>query len=287
MAGVAYVNGLWLPEDEATISIRDRGFLFGDGVFETGRLHRGRFFRLHQHLERLHASAAILRLSVPSLAELTAIANALAEHNGHQEATLRITVTGGVGGRGLHRAGTKGPTVIATLQQIATGWLELAARGWRVQIATVRRPAEASMPAQLKSLGRTYALLAHLAAEANGFDDALLLSHDGFIAEGPTWNFFWRRGDTMFTPALESGILAGVTRSIMLDLARAAGYSTDEVLATPAELARADEAFATMTSSGIVPLRQIDERTFTGTPAAERLQTEYWSLVRRETDQTE
>jgi branched-chain amino acid aminotransferase len=287
MAPLAYINGTWLPEDEATISIRDRGFLFGDGVFETGRLHGGKFFRLRQHLERLHASAAIMRLAVPPLDELTGIATKLAEHNAYQEASLRITVTGGVGGRGLHRAGSSAPTVIATLGAIATDWLERAQQGWRVQIATIRRPAEASMPAQLKSLGRTYALLAHLAAEANGFDDALLLSHDGFIAEGPTWNVFWRRGNTVFTPALESGILAGVTRSIMLDLARAAGYSTEEVLATPAELARADEAFATMTSSGIVPLRQIDERMLTGTPAAARLQTEYWSLVRRETDQTE
>jgi branched-chain amino acid aminotransferase len=143
------------------------------------------------------------------------------------------------------------------------------------------------MPAQLKSLGRTYALLAHLAAEANGFDDALLLSADGYVAEGPTWNFFWRQANTIFTPALGSGILAGVTRSIMLDLSRAAGYDTEEVLAGPGRLAHADEAFATMTSSGVVPLRQLDDRKFSAAPAAEILQREYWSLVRRETDQTE
>jgi branched-chain amino acid aminotransferase len=187
----------------------------------------------------------------------------------------------------LHRGGSSAPTIIATLQQISGDWLARAAQGWRIQVATVRRPADASMPARLKSLGRTYALLAHFEAEAAGFDDALLLSADGYVAEGPTWNFFWRRANTVYTPALESGILAGVTRSIMLDLARTAGYATEEVMIAAADLAYVDEAFATMTSSGVVPIRQIEDRKFGASPAAERLQREYWSLVRSEVDQTE
>jgi branched-subunit amino acid aminotransferase/4-amino-4-deoxychorismate lyase len=250
-------------------------------------VHRGKYFRLDQHLARLQASAAIMRLPLPGQQDLESIALGLVEHNGYQEASLRLTVTGGVGGRSLHRAGSSAPTIIATLQEIPGDWLARAAHGWRLQLASVRRPAEASMPAQLKSLGRTYALLAHFAAEEAGFDDALLLSAEGYVAEGPTWNFFWRRANTVYTPALSSGVLAGVTRSIMLDLARAAGYATEEVLHTPDELVAADEAFATMTSSGVVPIRQIDNYVLGASLAAERLQGEYWSLVRRETDQTE
>jgi branched-chain amino acid aminotransferase len=285
--GTAYVNGAWVPEEQATISIRDRGFLYADGVFETARVHRGKYFRLNQHFARLQASADIMRLPLPQLPELERIALGLLEHNGYQEASLRLTVTGGVGGRGLHRAGSSAPSIIATLQPIATDWLARAAQGWRVQVARVRRPAEASLPARLKSLGRTYALLAHFDAEAAGFDDALLLSAEGYLAEGPTWNFFWRRANTIFTPALASGILAGVTRSIMLDLAGAAGYSIEEVLCAADDLAGADEAFATMTSSGVVPIRQINDLVVRESQAAERLQPEYWSLVRRELDQTE
>jgi branched-chain amino acid aminotransferase len=285
--GIAYVNGVWVPEEEATVSIRDRGFLYADGIFETARVHRGKYFRLNQHLARLQASAEIMRLPLPSLVDLEAIARGLMEQNGYQEASLRITVTGGIGGRSLHRAGSSAPTIIAALHEIAGEWLARAAQGWNIQVAAVRRPPEVSMPARLKSLGRTYALLAHFAAEEAGFDDALLLSAEGYVAEGPTWNFFWRRANTVYSPALSSGILAGVTRSIMLDLARAAGYATEEVLRTPDDLVGVDEAFATMTSNGVVPIRQIDDRKLGASPAAESLQREYWSLVRRETDQTE
>jgi branched-chain amino acid aminotransferase len=284
--GTAYVNGAWLPEEEATISIRDRGF---STLMACSKLPVcwAESTRLNQHLGRLQASAEIMRLTLPPLPELERIANGLLEHNGYQEASLRLTVTGGIGGRGLHRAGSGAPSIIATLQPIAPDWLAGAAQGWRVQVANVRRPAEASMPAGLKSLGRTYALLAHFDAEAAGFDDALLLSAEGYVAEGPTWNVFWRRANTVFTPALASGILAGVTRSILLDLASAAGYSTEEVLCTADDLAGVDEAFATMTSSGVVPIRQINDLVLRDSRAVQTLQREYWSLVRREVDQTE
>ena len=284
---VAYLNGGWLPRAEARISVDDRGFLLGDGVFETGRLHAGRFFRLEQHLRRLAGSGELLRLEVPPLEDLVAIANGLVSRNDFSEASLRITITRGQGGRGLSRRGAGPSTILATLAPIPADWRERAARGWTLRTASIRRPSTTSVPAQLKGLGRVYGLLAHFEAEDAGFDDALMLSADGFVAEGPTWNLFWRTGQTLFTPALTAGILEGVTRSLIMELASRRGFSVEEVLWGRDRLDRVDELFATMTSNGVVPITRLDSRIFSEPSAANDLQDSYWQLVRSELGQKE
>lgn len=284
---IVYLNGEYLEDDRAAIPISDRGFLLGDGVFETARLHRGHYFRLRQHLRRLQASAAHLRLELPPLDELAEIAHALARHNDFTEASLRITVTRGSGGRGLSRTGAGPNTVLVTLSALSANWYERAAQGWRIAVAATRRPTTTSIPAQLKGLGRIYALLAHFEAEELGADDALLLSAEGWVAEGPTWNVFWRRGPIIYTPSVEAGILQGVTRGLMLELAAAAGYKTEEGLYPPAQLDDADEIFATMTSAGVVPFSELNGRTLTDRSAAARLQNDYWSRVQSELGQKE
>jgi branched-chain amino acid aminotransferase len=284
---IVYLNGDWVPASEARISVFDRGFLFGDGVFETGRLHRARYFRLEQHLARLERSSSFFRLPVPPLDQLLSIAQGLAERNAFDEGSLRITVTRGSGGRGLSRAGAGPNTVVATLSRVPDDWETRAARGWRIRTSSVRRPPTESTPPQLKGLGRPYALLAHYEAEDDGLDDALLLSADGLIAEGPTWNLFWRNGQTVFTPALSAGILEGVTRGIIIDLVRAAGYHVEEGCWQRPVLDSADEVFATMTSNGVVPITQLDQRSLHQRTLAASLQTEYWKLVRSELGQKE
>jgi branched-chain amino acid aminotransferase len=284
---VAYLNGEWVPRDQARISIDDRGFVLGDGVFETGRLHEGRFFRLEQHLRRLAGSGEFLGLEVPSLEELVAIADGLVSRNNFSEASLRITITRGQGGRGLSRRGAGPSTILATLAPIPADWRERAARGWTLRTASVRRPSTTSVPAQLKGLGRVYGLLAHFEAEDAGFDDALMLSADGFVAEGPTWNLFWRTGQTLFTPALTAGILEGVTRSLIMELGSRQGFSVEEVLWGRDRLDRVDELFATMTSNGVVPITRLDSRIFAPPSAANVLQESYWQLVRSELGQKE
>ncbi|MGH7460884.1 MAG: aminotransferase class IV [Longimicrobiales bacterium] len=279
---IVYLNGDWLEAEEARIPISDRGFLLGDGVFETARLHQGRYFRLTEHLNRLAASAEFLRLNVPAPGELVRVAEELARANQASEASLRITVTRGSGGRGLGRRGAGPPTVLAVLNTLPEDWIDRAARGWTLRTSSFRRPPATSVPAQLKGLGRAYALLAHFEAEDAGFDDALLLSSDGYVAEGPTWNLFWCAGSTLFTPSLESGILAGVTRALIVDLARRAGLSVEEGLFNRERLDGADEVFATMTSNGIVPVRRLDARSLPSGPIAAQLQMAYWEQVQQE-----
>ncbi|MGH7505957.1 MAG: aminotransferase class IV [Longimicrobiales bacterium] len=273
-----YLNGSWVEEADAAIPIDDRGFLHADAIYETARFHAGTFFRLRAHLDRLAGSARTLRMPIPPRDELERIAHVLADAHRPDDATLRITITRAGAG-----SDAKPGTVLVTLRPIAADWRERAARGWNVITAAVRRPPTSSIPAQLKSPGRPYAILARFEASDAGADDALLLDHAGDVCEGPTWNVFWRRGDRLFTPAPEVGVLEGVTRAVIHTLAPAAGLQIQEGRFPRAALDDADEIFATMSSLGIVPFRTLDGRPLTWPPpAAIDLQHRYWRRVRSE-----
>jgi branched-chain amino acid aminotransferase len=248
---LVYLDGVWVEADAAGVPIHDRGFLHADAVYETARLHKGGYFRLRQHLDRLAASAATLRIPIPPADEIVDVAGELARRNDLTEATFRITITRGV------RAGVWG-TVLATLAPVAADWQERAQRGWDVITSTVRRPSTVSIPAHLKSPGRPYAILARLEADDAGVDDALLLDDRGHVSEGPTWNVFWRLDRTLFTPSVECGVLPGVTRAAILELAGAAGLEAAEGRYSRSDLDDADEIFATMSSAGVVAFRSLD-----------------------------
>ena len=269
---IAYLNGAWIEEDLAVVPVRDRGFLHADGVFETALLYRGNYFHLDAHLERLAASAALLGVTLPPLPDLARVAREIATRNGLDEGSLRITVTAGSG----DRAGTQ----LVTLSPRDRAWIDKAERGWSIITAATTRPSVDAVPAQLKALGRTYALLARREAQSAGVDDVLLLTDSGMICEGPAWNIFWRTGDAVFTPALELGVLAGITRSVLMDEARRFGYEVHEGAFPRVVLDDADEIFATMTSVGLARFRSLDGRMMPlETPAADRLYERYWAEV--------
>lgn len=267
---IVYLDGEFVDEERAVVSVNDRGLLFGDAVFETGLLRNGGFFRLHQHLQRFVASAALLQLAHPAPAELAALVHRLARANHMLDGNLRITLTRGV----------RAPCLIIAIRPLDPVWTERARRGWSIITARTRRPSIAAAPPQLKAVGRTYALLARMEAAAAGVDDALLLTDHDMVCEGPAWNVFWRRRDALFTPATDAGVLAGVTRSAVLDLADSTGFRVREGLFPRTDLDDADEVFATMTSVGIVSIRRLDRRTLPhDTPAADALQPRYWAVV--------
>ena len=283
---IAYVDGDWREEAEATVPVHDRGFLLGDGVYDTCRIFDGSFFRFAQHAERLRVSAAVLAIPVPAVEELRSTADGLLRRNGRaalDHAVLRITATRGSGGRGLGTTGA-GPTrIVATVRPLPPDWRAAARRGWSCVTAATRHPPADVMPPALKGQGRIFSLLATLDAERAGCDQALLLSTDGHVTEGSTWNVFWRRGGRLRTPAVETGLLAGVTRSLVMEIARDRGFEVEEGVWPREELDEADEAFATMTSRGLVPLTSLDGRVFPGTgEAVEPLADAYWQQVGRE-----
>ncbi|HEX6308179.1 MAG TPA: aminotransferase class IV [Longimicrobiales bacterium] len=270
---IVWLAGGLVPAEDATISIHDRGFLLGDAVFETALLHRGGFFRLGGHLERFAASAATMRIPAPDPLEVDRIIREVVRANGLHDAHIRIILTRGV----------RTPLLLVTAQSRDPSRLERKSADWRIITARTRRPSIAAVPAQLKAVGRTYALLARLEAADAGVDDVLLLTEQGLVCEGPTWNVFWRRGDLLCTPATDAGVLAGVTRAALMELAPVHGFRVREGLFDRSDLDHADEIFATMTSAGIVSFRELDGRVLpTETGAADALFDSYRDLVARE-----
>lgn len=272
---IAHHDGAWLDEREVRVPIRDPAVTSGHGVFESVRLHAGRYFRIDDHLERLVAGAAMLDIDHPPEADLRDVLLELARRAAVDEASARIVLTPGEPGAA--------PSVIATIAPLPDDWRDRAARGWRLITADTRHPPSATVPPALKSLGRVYSVLARMEARAAGVDDALLLLPDGVVAEGPTWNFFFRSRGVVHTAAAEAGVLAGVTREVVLDLAAEHGIDIDVGRPESDLLASADAAFATMSSLGVVPIVELDGRALPGSGAlAAPLQERYWSLVARE-----
>lgn len=267
---ICWLGGRLTDASAASISIDDPGFLVGDGIFETALLRNGGFFRLREHLLRFAGSAASLRIAAPDTQTLDRIVRDVVRANELRDAAIRITLTRGV----------RTPVLLVTARPPDSEWLRRARRGWRIITAATRRPSVAAVPAQLKALGRTWGLLARLEAADAGADDALLLNDAGFVCEGPAWNVFWRIGSVLHTPALDAGVLAGVTRSTLLDLAPALGFTVRQGLFDRATLDAADEIFASMTSVGVVSIREIDRRVMPDrTPAADAFLPRYDDLV--------
>jgi branched-chain amino acid aminotransferase len=273
---IVHLDGQWLAAADASVPISDRGFLFGDGVFETARLHHGAYFRLPDHLDRLRRSAELMRLPVPEAAGLEHVAHELARRNKLVEGTLRITITRGP-------TSSAHGTLLATLQPLPAAARQHAARGWRVITARTRRPPPAAVPPELKAIGRPYAILARLEAEHAAADDALLLSHDGYVAEGTAWNVFWCAAGRLFTPELRVGILGGITRGVLIEIATGLGLTVTQGAWTPDALEDADEIFASMTSLGVVSFQSLDGRSLPAErPVGERLLRHYWERVAAE-----
>lgn len=271
---IAYHDGQWLDERDVRVAVRDPAFQSGHGVFESVRLHRGRYFRIDAHLERLAGSAALVRIALPAHDELAAVLRELAQRSGLEEASARLTVTAG--------PDDGAPSVIATIAPIGADWRERAARGWRIVTARTRHPDPGTVPPALKSLGRVYSVLARQEARDARVDDVLMLLPDGTVAEGPTWNFFFRVDGVLHTASTDA-VLGGVTRAVVIDLARAQGTPLEVGLPHADLLGRADAAFASMSSLGVVPVTELDGRPLAGSAGlAAPIQTAYWSLVHEE-----
>lgn len=254
---IVYLDGAYLERSEARISIADRGFLYGDALYENFRVHRRGFFRFDEHYARLASGAEALRIPPPAAETLRRIAGELAARNGLDDGSMRVTLTRGPGGEGLSTRRAGPPTVLATLSPIPAERARRAEAGWSAIVAKARR-IPAALPGTIKSANRLDAILAKLEAESAGVDEAILLTVDGWVAEGTTCNVFWRTGETLFTPSLDLGILPGVTRGVVFEIAKDEGWSVREGRFAPSDLRGAQEILLTMTSLGPVPVRSLD-----------------------------
>ena len=288
-----FLNGQFVPEAAATVSVFDRSFLYGDGLFETMLVSNGKPFRWTQHMERLERGAEFLGIKIPFTPEaLAGFAAELIAKNKMSEALLRLTLSRGVGMRGYSPKGADKPTLVMTLHAMGAPSTASAQAGhaetvlgapirWHARTASFRLPANESL-AQFKTCNKLAQVLARAEAEAAGAHEALLLNTDGFVVEGASSNLFWIECGTVCTPPLASGILAGVTREVVRELCAKLTLPYRESTVRPADLARADAAFLSLSSHGIIELAEIDATKLGSSPLIARLHAAYLAQVRAE-----
>lgn len=260
---ICWLNGELMPQEQARVPVSDRGFLYGDAVFETVRVAHGRPLWLSRHLARLTQGARLLAIELPLRPQaLVDVALSLIAAAELHEGVLRITLSRGPGQRGPLPVGEQHPTLLMTLGKLPPHVAERARRG--IVLATSRwtRPAPTGLPNTIKHANYLCSILAMQEVAALGADEALLLSAAGHLAEGATSNLFLARSGTLVTPDLDSGALAGTTRAWVIEQAQAADAPVQQRPVTPAELACADEVFMTNAVSGIVPVARIDGRPY-------------------------
>jgi branched-chain amino acid aminotransferase len=274
-----WVDGSLVTVDEARISPFDHGLLVGDGVFETLRVYGGEPFAWTRHLDRLAHSAAGLGLAVPDGDALREAATAVLQANGHDEARLRITVTGGVAPLGSER-GTAGPTVV-----VASSLLRPWPDSVRVVVVPwVRNDRGATTGLKTTSYAENVRALAF--AQERGASEAIFANTRDELCEATGSNVFVVRDGAVATPPGSSGCLLGVTRALVLELAAANGIAVDESPLSLDALRDADEAFLTSTTREVQPISHVDDRAIPAGPGpvAATLSTAFNALVAQHLD---
>jgi len=281
---LVWLNGRLVAARDARVSALDRGLLHGDGVYDTWRTYGGRPFAVAAHLRRVAAGARALGLSAPApAARWERRTRLLVARNGLRDAAVRLTITRGAAGDALLPGRRAAPTVLLTVRRLPADLAQRRRDG--IAAVLLDYPRDAAPPwAGLKLVGHASAVAGRLDAARRHADEALYVTRDGDITEATTANLFLVERGGLVTPPADGTILPGVTRSLVLALARGAGIAVREERVSRGRLRRAREAFLTASTIEIVPLVRLDGRPIgDGRPggATRRLQLAYAALVRR------
>lgn len=275
----AYVNGQYLPEAEASVSIFDRGFLYGDGAFETLRVYDGKIFRIDQHLHRLIEGLRLLRITPPLATDAMAeILRHLIQRNGVGEGLARIYVTRGQGEFGLTTKNVAQASVVATTQPRP---FPENPTPLRVIYAVVMLVPNAPL-SSVKSANRLPYVLGKIEAEKANVDDAILLTHMHHVVEFTASNLFFMKEGALFTPSLDQGPLPGITRATVIELAKQLSLPVHENAFGPDELDKADEIFATNSLIEIVPIAEVNGKPVPQGNTVTKLRDAYRQVVKQE-----
>jgi branched-chain amino acid aminotransferase len=256
-----YLNDRFVRKEHARVSVFDHGFLYGDGVYETLRVYQGRIFLWERHLARLRRSCELIGLELPIQDEAwMAIVEELLERNSLRNAGLRVTVSRGEGEMGIDPRLCARPTVVVMAKPIMMYTDQQREQGMSLHLSSVRRNPELAQSPQIKSLSFLNNILAKQEAVQVGADDALMLNMDGYLAECTTSNIFFVKNKRLHTPAVECGILPGITREVIVELAKERGVGVEEGQYTMEQLLQADECFITNTGLEVMPISRIGDR---------------------------
>jgi aminodeoxychorismate lyase len=274
---LAFINGRFIPEQEASVSVLDRGYLYGDGLFETLRVYGGRPFLWERHWRRMADGAEFLRMSLPCGEEaLLGSALQLIARNEMPDSVLRIHLSRGIGPRGYSIQGTTGTTLIMTLHPAPVA--QSKPLEWSLAVASVRLPARDQL-ARFKTCNKLHQIVARTEAEDRGANDALLLNTDGRVAETTSCNLFWVWNDTVFTPPVESGILPGITRGVMMELCAKLTLPCEEKNIGLDDIKRADGIFLTSSVLEVIEVANVDQQPIARSVLTARLHAAYRELA--------
>jgi branched-chain amino acid aminotransferase len=256
-----YIDGKYFDEKNARVSVFDHGLLYGDGVFEGIRAYNGRIFKLAEHIERLFSSARAILLKVPlSRKELIKAVVQTCRRNKIRDGYIRLVVTRGVGSLGLNPFTCKRPSVIIIADKIQLYPAEVYKRGLAIITAPTARNLHSALNPAIKSLNYLNNILAKIEAVNGGCEEAIMLNAQGFVAECTGDNIFLVKRGHLSTPPLSAGALYGITRGVVMELARQNGLSVSEPDVTRYDLFNADECFLTGTGAEIIAVVKIDGR---------------------------
>ncbi len=280
---LVYIDGKYYPKSEAKISVYDHGFLYGDGVFEGIRAYNGSVFKLKEHIDRLYASARSILLEIPMTKEemINAVIETL-KKNKLTDAYIRLVVSRGVGDLGLDPRKCPKPTTIIITDRIKLHGEEAKEKGITAIISWVKRDPVDATTHEIKSLNYLNSILAKIEANSANVDEAICLNKEGFVCEGVAENIFIIFNGVILTPPTSTGALRGITRNVVIEIAKKLGYTVIKKEITPTDLFVADEVFFTGTAAEVVPVREINKRKIGNGkpgPITRRLMEEYRKLV--------
>lgn len=268
MSGQVYINGEYFAADEAKISVFDHGLLYGDGIFEGIRVYSGKVFLHDEHIKRLYESARAIRLEIPiGYDEMIKAVEETVARNHIQDGYVRLVVTRGAGSLGLDIRRTNNPQLVIIADTISLYPEEYYHEGLKlITASTIRNHPQALSP-RIKSLNYLNNILAKIEGTDSGCVEALMLNHKGEVSECTGDNIFIIKDGVLQTPPADAGILEGVTRNAVMQLAEEAGIKVEEVTMTRHDLYIADECFLTGTAAEVIPVVSLDGRQIgTGKP---------------------
>jgi len=259
---LVYVDGELTPRERATVSVFDHGFLYGDGVFEGIRAYAGNVFRLRQHLERLYRSARAILLDIPlTMEEMSkAVVNTL-RANRLSDSYIRVVVSRGVGDLGLDPRKCTKPSVIIIAERIAIYPQEMYSNGLELITLSTRRNSPQSLDPNIKSLNYLNNILGKIECIRANVHEGLMLNMEGHVAEATADNIFIVRRGELVTPPISAGILDGITRTAVIELAEARGIRVREIQFNLYAVYNSEECFLTGTGAEVIPVIRVDGRT--------------------------
>lgn len=265
---IIYLNGKYVPKEQAVVSVFDHGLLYGDGIFEGIRAYHNRVFKMEEHIDRLYESAKSIMLNIGmSKDEMTEMVLETLRKNDLREGYIRLLVTRGVGDLGLDPNKCPKASVICIAADIQLYPAELYQKGLKINTVATRRNISEAVNPRIKSLNYMNNILAKIEAVQMGCAEALMLNNDGYVAEATGDNVFLVKNGTLLTPPSSVGALEGVTRNTVMELARKKGLEVKEALLTRHDVYNADECFLTGSAAEVIPVVSVDGRQINdGTP---------------------